>query len=72
LTIARAAFAAGTGAALMGFTQFTLGSVLSPLSGVAGPHTAVPMALTMLACFLLSAAMGMLGRASERLEQLPY
>ena len=66
LTLARAAFAAGSGAALMGFTQFTLGSVISPLSGVLGPTTAAPMALTMLAAFVLSAAAGVFGRRAER------
>src|SRR5690606_19126068 len=47
LTLGRAACAAGSGAAVMGFTQFAFGSFVSPLGGVHGQNTAVPMALTM-------------------------
>ncbi len=65
LTLARAAFAAGSGAALMGFTQFTLGSLISPLGGILGPATAAPMALTMMGAYVLSAAAGELGRRGE-------
>lgn len=66
LTLARAAFAAGSGAALMGFTQFTLGSLMSPLGGVAGPQTAAPMAIVMMASFALSTVAGALGWVGER------
>ncbi|QEW00995.1 multidrug effflux MFS transporter [Microbacterium caowuchunii] len=66
LTLARAAFAAGSGAALMGFMQFTLGAVISPLGGVLGPHTAAPMAIVMLGCVLASAAFGAWGWRAER------
>ena len=66
LTLARAAFAAGSGAALMGCTQFLVGSLVSPLGGLMGPHTAVPMAVVMLACFTLSVIAGVVGRWGER------
>jgi DHA1 family bicyclomycin/chloramphenicol resistance-like MFS transporter len=41
--------AAGAGAALTGTIRFAAGSLAAPLVGVAGPRTALPMALTMLA-----------------------
>ncbi|MCE4265700.1 multidrug effflux MFS transporter [Rhodococcus globerulus] len=37
--------AAGTGSALMGAGQFGLAAAVSPLVGIAGPDTAVPMAI---------------------------
>lgn len=65
LTLGRAAFAAGAGAALMGCIQFTLGAASSPLGGLAGPHTAVPMGIGMLACYALSLAASRFARFSE-------
>ncbi|QBJ98850.1 Bcr/CflA family efflux MFS transporter [Rhodococcus sp. ABRD24] len=41
--------AAGTGSALMGASQFGLAALVSPLVGIAGPGTAVPMAIAILA-----------------------
>lgn len=41
--------AAGTGSALMGACQFGLAALVSPLVGIAGPDTAVPMAVAILA-----------------------
>lgn len=41
--------AAGTGSALMGACQFGLAALVSPLVGIGGPDTAVPMALAILA-----------------------
>ncbi|HEU4756361.1 MAG TPA: multidrug effflux MFS transporter, partial [Agromyces sp.] len=66
LTLARAAFAVGSGAALMGSLQFATGALTSPIGGLWGPHTAVPMAATMLACFTLSLAARLFGRFWER------
>jgi len=42
------AHAAGTGSAVMGALQFGVGAAVSPLVGLAGERTAVPMAVTML------------------------
>jgi DHA1 family bicyclomycin/chloramphenicol resistance-like MFS transporter len=41
------AHAAGTGSAVMGALQFGVGAAVSPLVGLAGERTAVPMAVTM-------------------------
>ncbi len=43
---------AGSASGLLGFTQFLLGSLVAPLVGVAGPTSAVPMAIAMPACSL--------------------
>lgn len=66
LTLGRAWFAAGSGGALMGCVQFALGALAAPLGGVAGPGTALPMALGMLGCFLLSLMATLFGRFWER------
>ncbi|MEW5812768.1 MAG: multidrug effflux MFS transporter [Actinomycetota bacterium] len=42
--------AAGAGSAALGVLQYALAAVVSPLVGLAGSHTAVPMAITMAAC----------------------
>jgi len=44
---------AGTAAALLGVTQFTLGAALAPLVGIHG-HTALPMAIVIGFCGLAS------------------
>ena len=41
---------AGSASGLVGFTQFLLASIVAPLVGVAGPRSAVPMAIAMPAC----------------------
>ncbi|MDH6680068.1 DHA1 family bicyclomycin/chloramphenicol resistance-like MFS transporter [Rhodococcus sp. LBL1] len=46
--------AAGTGSALMGACQFGLAAAVSPLVGIAGPDTAVPMAISILASGLIA------------------
>jgi MFS transporter, DHA1 family, multidrug resistance protein len=66
LTLVRAAFAAGSGAALMGSIQFATGAAASPIGGLWGPYTAVPMAATMLACFALSLVARIFARYWER------
>ncbi|MCC3775438.1 multidrug effflux MFS transporter [Streptomyces sp. UNOB3_S3] len=44
--------AAGSASALLGTSTFLLGAIASPLVGIAGEHTAVPMALVQLGCAL--------------------
>ena len=55
--------AAGSASALLGMLQFVIGAGVAPLVGVAGKHTAVPMAL-MIALLGVGAlvAMGLLTR----------
>ncbi|WP_432541303.1 multidrug effflux MFS transporter [Kineococcus sp. SYSU DK002] len=48
-------FASGTGSALQGALQFTVGALVSPLVGLAGEHSAVPMVSMMLLCTGLAA-----------------
>ncbi|MFE9630615.1 Bcr/CflA family multidrug efflux MFS transporter [Streptomyces sp. NPDC006463] len=50
----RTPHAAGTASALLGTSSFLVGAVASPLVGIAGEDTAVPMALVQLVCALLS------------------
>lgn len=40
----------GSGSALLGAAQFGLAAVVSPLTGLAGPHSAIPMLLVMGTC----------------------
>ena len=40
---------AGSASALMGLSQFALGAAVAPLVGIAGQHTAVPLAIVVLA-----------------------
>ncbi|RAJ58271.1 DHA1 family bicyclomycin/chloramphenicol resistance-like MFS transporter [Streptomyces sp. Amel2xB2] len=56
----RASHAAGSASALLGTSQFLIGAIASPLVGIAGERTAVPMALTQLAA-LCVAALAFLG-----------
>jgi DHA1 family bicyclomycin/chloramphenicol resistance-like MFS transporter len=55
LAISKVPDAAGTGSALLGASQFLLGAVASPLVGLGGKDTAVPMALTMVGAAVLAA-----------------
>ncbi|MFF1510760.1 Bcr/CflA family multidrug efflux MFS transporter [Streptomyces sp. NPDC058326] len=52
----RTPHAAGSASALLGTTSFLIGAVASPLVGIAGEHTAVPMAVVQLTCAVLAAA----------------
>ncbi|TJZ55513.1 Bcr/CflA family multidrug efflux MFS transporter [Streptomyces piniterrae] len=54
LALLRTPHAAGSASALLGTSTFLLGSVASPLVGVAGERTAVPMALVQLSCAVLA------------------
>ncbi|GHD98129.1 multidrug effflux MFS transporter [Streptomyces alanosinicus] len=61
LALLRTRHAAGSASALLGTSSFLVGAVASPLVGVAGEHTAVPMAVVQLTGALVAAAcfMGM-------------
>ncbi|MDJ1133473.1 Bcr/CflA family multidrug efflux MFS transporter [Streptomyces iconiensis] len=50
----RTPHAAGSASALLGTSQFLIGAVASPLVGIAGEKTAVPMAVTQLSAVLLA------------------
>ncbi|MFJ8884301.1 Bcr/CflA family multidrug efflux MFS transporter [Streptomyces sp. NPDC102402] len=52
----RTKHAAGSASALLGTTQFLIGAIASPLVGIAGEHTAVPMAVVQVVCALSSVA----------------
>ncbi|MFJ9538253.1 multidrug effflux MFS transporter [Streptomyces sp. NPDC101225] len=61
LALMRTRHAAGSASALLGTSSFLIGAVASPLVGIAGEHTAVPMAVVQLAAALVALAcfMGM-------------
>ncbi|MGJ5751081.1 DHA1 family bicyclomycin/chloramphenicol resistance-like MFS transporter [Streptomyces puniciscabiei] len=61
LALLRTRHAAGSASALLGTSSFLVGAVASPVVGVAGEHTAVPMAMVQLVAALVAAAsfMGM-------------
>lgn len=46
----------GTGSAMLGFVQWIAAGTVAPIAGLGGEHTAVPMALLMIACTALSMA----------------
>ncbi|HEX5567161.1 MAG TPA: multidrug effflux MFS transporter, partial [Streptomyces sp.] len=52
----RTPHAAGSASALLGTSQFLVGAVASPLVGIAGEDTAVPMAVVQLASVLVAGA----------------
>lgn len=56
LALLRTRHAAGAASALLGTSSFLIGAVASPLVGIAGEHTAVPMALVQLAAVLVAVA----------------
>ncbi|MEU1018895.1 Bcr/CflA family multidrug efflux MFS transporter [Streptomyces sp. NPDC005900] len=56
LALTRTPHAAGSASALLGTTSFLIGAVASPLVGIAGEDTAVPMAVVQLACALAAIA----------------
>ncbi|MFE9361399.1 Bcr/CflA family multidrug efflux MFS transporter [Streptomyces sp. NPDC006978] len=71
----RTRHAAGSASALLGTSQFLIGAIASPLVGIAGEKTAVPMALVQVVCALSATACFLLlcrpwrnkGAAQERL-----
>ncbi|MEU8528213.1 MULTISPECIES: Bcr/CflA family multidrug efflux MFS transporter [Streptomyces] len=50
LALMRTPHAAGSASALLGTSSFLIGAIASPLVGIAGEATAVPMAVVQLAC----------------------
>ncbi|MFJ5646322.1 multidrug effflux MFS transporter [Streptomyces sp. NPDC093223] len=56
LALLRTRHAAGSASALIGTFSFVGGAVASPLVGVAGEHTAVPMAIVQLVCAVAAVA----------------
>ncbi|MFJ8692556.1 Bcr/CflA family multidrug efflux MFS transporter [Streptomyces roseolilacinus] len=52
----RTPHAAGSASALLGTSSFLVGAIASPLVGIAGEHTAVPMAVVQLVCALTAVA----------------
>ncbi|MEV0409679.1 multidrug effflux MFS transporter [Streptomyces sp. NPDC050448] len=55
LALMRTPHAAGSASALLGTSSFLVGAIASPLVGIAGEGTAVPMAVVQLVCSLLAA-----------------
>ncbi|MCV7355057.1 multidrug effflux MFS transporter [Mycolicibacterium fluoranthenivorans] len=55
LATAEVRYAAGTGSAVLGFLQYALGAGASPLVGLAGEHSAVPMGIAMFGAAVLAA-----------------
>jgi DHA1 family bicyclomycin/chloramphenicol resistance-like MFS transporter len=56
LALIRTPHAAGSASALLGTSSFLVGAVASPLVGIAGEDTAVPMAVVQLVCALAAIA----------------
>ncbi|MEW2621997.1 multidrug effflux MFS transporter [Streptomyces sp. NPDC048106] len=56
LALLRTKHAAGSASALLGTSSFLVGAVASPLVGIAGEHTAVPMAVVQLVAALVAGA----------------
>ncbi|MEU7324330.1 multidrug effflux MFS transporter [Streptomyces griseoviridis] len=56
LALMRTRQAAGSASALLGTSSFLIGAVASPLVGIAGEHTAVPMAVVQLVAALVALA----------------
>ncbi|MFD9500712.1 multidrug effflux MFS transporter [Streptomyces sp. NPDC060035] len=52
----RTKHAAGSASALLGTSAFLIGAIASPLVGIAGEHTAVPMAVVQVVCALSAMA----------------
>ncbi|GGS95247.1 Bcr/CflA family drug resistance efflux transporter [Streptomyces chromofuscus] len=56
LALMRVRHAAGSASALLGTSSFLIGAIASPLVGIAGERTAVPMAVVQLAAALVATA----------------
>ena len=54
LALMRTRHSAGSASALLGTSSFLVGALATPLVGIAGEHTAVPMAVVQLACSLVA------------------
>ncbi|WP_417219418.1 multidrug effflux MFS transporter [Arthrobacter sp.] len=55
LALAEVRHVSGSGSAWLGGAQFTLGAIVSPLGGLGGGHSALPLGLVLLGCSLLAA-----------------
>ncbi|WP_233507656.1 multidrug effflux MFS transporter [Spongiactinospora gelatinilytica] len=62
LAIGRVPWAAGTAAAGIGALQFASGAIVSPLVGIAGEDTGLPMGVTLVLTAVLGLAARLLGR----------
>jgi DHA1 family bicyclomycin/chloramphenicol resistance-like MFS transporter len=58
--------AAGSASAVLGALQFGLGALVSPLVGIGGEHTAVPLAAVMFAASAIAWVSFLLGRGHLR------
>ena len=67
LALTSVSVAIGTAAAILGAAQFAFGAVASPLVGLGGENTAVPMAVVMVACTSLALLMLMMTRRAAPL-----
>ncbi|MFI5886506.1 multidrug effflux MFS transporter [Streptomyces sp. NPDC051554] len=56
LALMRTRHSAGSASALLGTSSFLIGAIASPLVGIAGEHTAVPMAVVQLVAALVAVA----------------
>ena len=54
LAIEQVRYAAGTGSAILGASQFGLGALVAPLVGLGGSYSAVPLAITMIVTSLIA------------------
>ena len=64
LAVGRVPYAAGTAAAVMGALQFGLGALVSPLVGLGGEHTGLPMGVTLVTAALLGIGARLLTRGA--------
>jgi DHA1 family bicyclomycin/chloramphenicol resistance-like MFS transporter len=71
LALLRTPHAAGSASALIGTSAFLIGAIASPLVGIAGEQTAVPMAVVQLTCALgaLGCFLGLCRPWQRRAEQ---
>lgn len=66
LAVAQAVGVVGAGSALVGFSQFVLGAMASPLGGIFGTGTAVPAAAAILTFALMSLGSGLVAARVAR------
>ncbi len=71
LAMSRVREVAGTGSAVLGFTQFLVGGAVSPLVGLAGDDTAVLPAVVMATCSLSALAVSRVALSRRVLEADP-
>ncbi|MGL6234383.1 MAG: multidrug effflux MFS transporter [Segniliparus sp.] len=66
LAMGAVSHAAGSASAFIGALQFTVGALVSPLAGLGGEHTAVPLAAVMVGCAVIAACCGLVARSGAR------